>query len=725
MTDLHDKIHAAVFNGLTKNAIEALLGVSFDDEQLAFYRKVKAIYDLKLRQRRKERKYEHLSGAEKKRKHDDQYAAVDQELDAALQNVDHQRREQGTRTFIDFVHTYCIGLMIDDPPSEKFVEALKEMEFALSNSTPYNIELPRGSGKTSAAEMFILYLLATGQKKFAVIVSQNGRSAANILKDIWRPIMEKDTAFAQDFPELCAPFQLTNGSFRRRQLYKGVSTEIEKNASIIHFARLVDNNGVELPTSGSVVTTRGISSGVRGLKVGKLRPDLVLLDDIQTSESASNLEQVQKLKDIINKDIMNLSAKGKLTVIMTSTPIMPDDLCDSIEHDIAWKTTKYKAMIRFPHDYLKDDSLWKRYFQLFDSENVNNDTHQKSLQFYKENRDAMDDGAILFNPNRFKQSDGHISGLQALMEKMHTIGMAAFMSEYQMQPMKMSYTLDITPNQVASRIGQHHKLQVPDGYILTVCGIDINSSYGLTYTITSFKRDMTAAVIYHSIFKSAIDNKLSDAAYSQALYDVLVQVCREIKDLGVKIDGVAIDCGGKQWDAVCQFCKVSMQLVGLPCCGFAGRASNIFNPYVRTRLRNAIGRTVLCGNAEEHVKSGAGYKYVFFDADMYKEAAQRAFLSEVGACGSCSLYIAPKDEHSEFALQMCNEKLLAVQHKQTGQDIYHWKTKEPHDFLDTMAMCYAVAAQQGLTSVTQMVSKSNVVCKKNQQPKAKPRIKVI
>ena len=100
------------------------------------------------------------------------------------------------------------------------------------------------------------------------------------------------------------------------------------------------------------------------------------------------------------------------------------------------------------------------------------------------------------------------------MEKMHTIGMAAFMSEYQMQPMNMSYTLDITPNQVASRIGQHHKLQVPDGYILTVCGIDINSSYGLTYTITSFKRDMTAAVIYHSIFKSTIDNKLSDAAYS-------------------------------------------------------------------------------------------------------------------------------------------------------------------------------------------------------------------
>lgn len=119
----------------------------------------------------------------------------------------------------------------------------------------------------------------------------------------------------------------------------------------------------------------------------------------------------------------------------------------------------------------------------------------------------------------------------------------------------------------------------------------------------------------------------------------------------------------------------------------------MFNPYVRTRLRNACGRTVLCGNAEERVKAGAGYKYVFFDADIFKEMVQRAFLSEVGSAGSCSLYKGAKDEHSEFAIQVCNEKLLMVQHKQNGQDLYSWKSKEPHDYLDTMSMCYAVAAQ--------------------------------
>ena len=61
--------------------------------------------------------------------------------------------------------------MVDDAPSEMFIKALNEMESALSQSRPYNIELPRGQGKTSAVEMAVLYLLATGKRKFCVVVS--------------------------------------------------------------------------------------------------------------------------------------------------------------------------------------------------------------------------------------------------------------------------------------------------------------------------------------------------------------------------------------------------------------------------------------------------------------------------------------------------------------------------------------------------------------------------
>lgn len=217
--------------------------------------------------------------------------------------------------------------------------------------------------------MAVLWLLATGRRKFCVIVSNNARAAGNILKDICIPVLEKETDFAQDFPEICLPFQVCNGSFRRRQLYRGRSTDIEKNAGVLRLATIYKDD-VELPCSGSVVTVRGITSGIRGLKVGRLRPDTVILDDLQSSELASSPEQVQKIQDIIKKDIMNLSSKGKLAVLMTSTPLMPEDLCEKIENDIAWKTTKYPAIIKWPKDIVDspDDGMWARYFKMYDAE---------------------------------------------------------------------------------------------------------------------------------------------------------------------------------------------------------------------------------------------------------------------------------------------------------------------------------------------------------------------
>ena len=63
-----------------------------------------------------------------------------------------------------------------------------------------------------------------------------------------------------------------------------------KNNGVIQFARLFKDDGTEFATSGSVVTVRGITSGIRGLKVGKLRPDTIILDDLQSAETAANVD---------------------------------------------------------------------------------------------------------------------------------------------------------------------------------------------------------------------------------------------------------------------------------------------------------------------------------------------------------------------------------------------------------------------------------------------------
>ncbi len=57
----------------------------------------------------------------------------------------------------EFIKTYCIGLMLDDLPSQKAEETLDQMDYALKDYRPQQLMLPRGSGKTTFAECAALY----------------------------------------------------------------------------------------------------------------------------------------------------------------------------------------------------------------------------------------------------------------------------------------------------------------------------------------------------------------------------------------------------------------------------------------------------------------------------------------------------------------------------------------------------------------------------------------
>lgn len=122
------------------------------------------------------------------------------------------------------------------------------------------------------------------------------------------------------------------------------------------------------------------------------------------------------------------------------------------------------------------------------------------------------------------------------------------------------------------------------------------------------------------------------------------------------------------------------------------------------------------------MKSGAGKKYMFWNSDFFRETVQKALLSKVGLAGSLTLFKGDVDAHSDYAMQVCNERLLLVQHKKDGRDIYSWKSKEPHDILDSTAQAFAVAASQGISG-TNMRGRmpSNGVLKR----KHKPRVKII
>lgn len=157
--------------------------------------------------------------------------------------------------------------------------------------------------------------MVQGLQRYTVILAANASAATSIMSDIFRAIAEEGTALAQDYPYVCLPYQLLHGTYRRRQLYRMRTTDLVRNANMIVFPRIAKDETTDYPSSGAVMTVRGISSGLRGMKHGTQRPTLVLLDDLQTSEVAENPEQVDKLLSLINKDVLNLGGKERLSIL--------------------------------------------------------------------------------------------------------------------------------------------------------------------------------------------------------------------------------------------------------------------------------------------------------------------------------------------------------------------------------------------------------------------------
>lgn len=524
------------------------------------------------------------------------------------------------------------------------------MQDSLSEAKPFQVMLPRGSGKSCVAEAMLLYLIATGRRKFAVIVSQNARSASMMMKDFYFILTSRDSAFVQDYPTVCLPFILNNGLTRRLQTYKGRDCAVERNATTISLPRLVDDNGDELPTFGSVITCRGVTSGLRGMRQGKIRPDIVLVDDIQSHETAYSPEQVDKLLDILKRDILNLSSGRRMAVICTSTPIAEDDLTAKLEGDRNWKTEKYPAIIKWPKDIEQHEEtgLWGEYFKLYDEELLSNTGHEGSLKFYKEHFDEMNEGAETF-ADRFRSDDGEISGIQSLLCRRHLIGESAFDAEYQMRPLHVQVALPITPELVASRKSSLKEKEIPkENVVCVVASTDLNLSFALTTTVVAFMRDQTAVVVWHKFRRCSIPYNIPEQDYYQRTYNLLAQHGLELKELGIRIDAWALDGNGQAFKPVVDFVKKSKQLCGIPAAAFIGRASHIYRSFVRSRLKEDVNRTLLCGDADEQKVAGSGHKWVYFDSDLYHEKVQKGFLQAVGNVGSVSWYDG--GDHAKWAV---------------------------------------------------------------------------
>ena len=294
-----------------------------------------------------------------------------------------------------------------------------------------------------------------------------------------------------------------------------------------------------------------------------------------------------------------------------------------------------------------------------------------------------------------------------MMQRRHLIGEDAFRSEYQLQPKRYSIAIEVTAQDVLGKIGSTPMLTAPEGTQMIVSSWDLNVSHCITNSIIAFGSRMTGTVLYHEVYKCRIPSTLPETEYQQRVYNLLTEYGKRVAALGIKIDYLGIDAGGANFNVVCDWVKHSSNLCGLKAAAFVGRSSHVWSDSVRSRLRSATGRAILCGDEAEHLRAGSGRKWVAWDADVGKSQVLKAIKVAPYGIGGLMLYNGSTRDHQEYATQVTNEKLLYVQHQSNGKDIYHWKSKSAidHDYLDTLAQAYAIAWTNSLgTEVVQTQS---------------------
>ena len=350
-------------------------------------------------------------------------------------------RRDGTRS--DF-RAFCELYAPESFPlawSLDHLTAISKIEGAVLRGELFAFAMPRGSGKTTLCEWASIWALLHGHRQFIVIVGSDQAIAEQMLDSI-KSHLEQNDLLAKDFPDATFPIRALEGINKRArgQTIDGRSTKIQWDADQITLATVP--GGI---SSGAAVRVAGITGRIRGLRHTRpdgrtIRPDLVLIDDPQTDESASSPSQCATREKTLSGAILGLAGPGKnISGLCTVTVIRTDDLADRLldrQRHPSWQGERTKLVYEWPD--AEDD--WSEYAELRREGQRDGTGTGRADEFYRQRQARMDAGSRVAWPER--KAAGDLSAIQHAWNLRIDRGESAFNAEFQNSPLADDITTD-------------------------------------------------------------------------------------------------------------------------------------------------------------------------------------------------------------------------------------------------------------------------------------------
>lgn len=187
------------------------------------------------------------------------------------------------------------------------------------------VAAPRGHAKTTLMALaFPLYRAAVFHEPYTLIVSDTATQAEQRTADIYAELNDNE-ALIDRYPHLALP---EGRDYKRAGRAKRTARDFI--------------------TVGTIrMTAAGAGQSLRGIKTGKQRPSLILVDDLENDENVLTFDQREKLKNWFLKSLSNLPGHGGATFVVIGTILHEDGLLAWLlkpENGLTWRQHRFQAI---------------------------------------------------------------------------------------------------------------------------------------------------------------------------------------------------------------------------------------------------------------------------------------------------------------------------------------------------------------------------------------------
>lgn len=306
---------------------------------------------------------------------------------ASPANTKNQRIAACENNFFRFERTY-FGRHFEKPFCELH-EYIRDRLESPGGDKRDALIAPRKFGKTTHINLaYPLWCLAYRKKRFILLIGESAGAAEGNLASITQEV-ETNEQLQEDFPHLKPAMD------RRGQFVKWTDRQL-------------------VFSDHSTIMAKGMGSRMRGIKYRDMRPDLAIIDDPESPETADTFLKRRRHKRWFGGTFLGLGADGWDVFVIGNLP-HHDSLIADLVKDPKWHGRMYRAINiprreneRYPIGNSKEDgtALWPEVWPLDALEAYKKEPNVGSLGFAREMmNDPREEEDKPFNPLAFAYFD--------------------------------------------------------------------------------------------------------------------------------------------------------------------------------------------------------------------------------------------------------------------------------------------------------------------------------